>query len=145
MKKIVLFTMVLLTLGACKTTNSHEEIEERKQNYAALLGKPTSITFEEDGFDFGTVKDGEMVHHTFKFTNTGEENLVLINVKGSCGCTVPENWPKNPIQPGGTGEIEVSFDSKNRVGNVVKNVRIEANTDPSITVLKITGVVEEKL
>ena len=44
-------------------------------------------------FDFGEVVDGELVNKVFKFKNTGDTELVLITVKGSCGCTVPEDWP----------------------------------------------------
>ncbi|MCB9224007.1 MAG: DUF1573 domain-containing protein [Crocinitomicaceae bacterium] len=94
-------------------------------------------------YDFGTVKEGEQVRHTYKFKNTGDKNLILINVKGSCGCTVPEDWPKDPIAPGETGEIKVVFDSQGRVGNVKKNVRVEANTNPSLTLLTLSGVVKE--
>ncbi len=119
--------------------------EERRVDYAELIDKPTTIEYSEDHFDFGTIVDGEVVNHTFSFTNTGDENLVLINVKGSCGCTIPENWPKQPIPPGGTGTFDVTFNSKGKVGNVIKNVRIEANTDPAISVIKIIGTVKEKV
>jgi len=137
--------MLPLLALSCKTSNSGHDVEERKLNYAEMLGKPTEITFTEDSFDFGTVIDGDAVNHTFEFENTGDHNLILIDVKGSCGCTVPENWPEAPIKPGGKGKIDVTFDSKNRVGNVIKNVRIEANTEPSITVLNIKGIVKEKI
>ncbi|MFD1553246.1 DUF1573 domain-containing protein [Putridiphycobacter roseus] len=139
--------LIITTLGAfvsC-TNNAGQLAEERKENFAALLEKPTEISFEEDAFDFGKVVDGEKVQHTFHFTNTGDKSLVLIDVKGSCGCTVPENWPKAPIQPGETAQIDVTFDSKNRVGIVRKTVRIQANTNPSVTTLTITGEVTEKI
>lgn len=51
---------------------------------------------------------------------------------------------KNPIEPGGTGEIKVVFDSQDRIGNVRKNVRVEANTNPSLSELTLTGVVKRK-
>ena len=143
MKRITVILTLVVSFLSCTNNAGHIE-EERRLNYASLIGKPSAIEFDEDSFDFGTVVDGDVVNHTFTFTNTGDENLVLINVKGSCGCTIPENWPTEPIEPGGTGKIDVTFDSKNKVGNVIKNVRIEANTEPSITVIKITGVVKEK-
>lgn len=144
MRKIILITSIILTLASC-TNNSGQNVEERKLNYAEMLDKPTSITFEEMEYDFGTVKDGEKVSYTFKFTNTGKQSLILIDVKGSCGCTIPENWPKHPILPGESSQIDVTFDSKNRVGKVRKTIRIQANTDPSKTTLEITGEVIEKI
>ncbi|MGV6861578.1 MAG: DUF1573 domain-containing protein [Putridiphycobacter sp.] len=143
MKKIILGLTLLASLGAC-TSNQGENAEERKLNFAQFIDEPTTIEFEEMGYDFGTVTDGDLVNKTFKFTNTGDKELVLISVKGSCGCTVPDEWPKQPIAPGQTGEIKVTFNSANRVGNVQKSVRVEANTEPTVTTLTITGKVLEK-
>ncbi len=101
-------------------------------------GPTTSMKFAENEYDFGNIQEGEKVKHTFSFTNTGKEDLVISNAKGSCGCTVP-TWPKEPIPPGETGEIEVQFDSKNKPGKQSKNVTITANTDPVTTTLKISA------
>lgn len=145
MKRIagMCIAIVLVTLVSC-TNNAGEEAEKRKLDYAEMIDNPTSMEFEEMAFDFGEVVDGELVNKVFKFTNTGDTELVLITVKGSCGCTVPEDWPKHPIAPGESGEISVTFNSANRVGNVKKSVRIEANTMPTVTTLSITGKVVEK-
>jgi Protein of unknown function (DUF1573) len=101
-------------------------------------GPLTSMQFEELEFDFGTVKAGEKVGHKYKFKNTGKEPLIISNAKGSCGCTVP-SWPKEPIPVGGTGEIEVQFDSKGKKDAQSKRVTITANTDPAQTFLTIKG------
>ncbi|NJL76399.1 MAG: DUF1573 domain-containing protein [Saprospiraceae bacterium] len=108
---------------------------------AAPVGPTTSMTFAETTFDFGTVKDGEKVRHVYKFKNTGKEQLVISNAKGSCGCTVPQ-WPQAPIAPGGSGEIIVEFDSKGKPGLQTKTVTITANTEPAVSTLTITGTVE---
>lgn len=104
-------------------------------------GPTTTLTFEQSEYDFGKIKAGETVEHTFSFTNTGEHDLIITNAKGSCGCTVPY-YPTEPIPPGGTGEIKVSFDSKGKSGVQRKNVTITANTDPAQTVLNIVSEVE---
>jgi len=103
-------------------------------------GPTTSMSFTETEFDFGTVDQGEKVNHTYKFTNTGNEPLIISNAKGSCGCTVP-SWPKEPIPVGGTGEIQVQFDSKGKKNKQSKKVTITANTDPAQTFLTIKGEV----
>ncbi|MEO9531681.1 MAG: DUF1573 domain-containing protein [Crocinitomicaceae bacterium] len=140
MKYTVLGLFMAMLFVSC-TGNSGADTEQRRIDYAEFIDNPTEMSFEEMDYNFGEVKEGTQVKYTYKFKNTGDQNLILINVKGSCGCTVPEEWPKNPIAPGETGEIKVVFDSQDRVGNVRKNVRVEANTNPSLNVLTLQGVV----
>jgi hypothetical protein len=135
--------MALLFLSIACTSNSEADAEQRRTDFAEFIDNPTEMSFEQMEYDFGEVTEGKQVKYTYKFKNTGDQNLILINVKGSCGCTVPEEWPKNPIAPGETGEIKVNFDSQGRVGNVRKTVRVEANTNPSLNVLTLTGIVNE--
>jgi len=76
--------------------------------------------------DFGEVdasKDGGV--RVFKFKNTGSEPLMITNAQGSCGCTTPD-WPKEPIRPGGTGEIKIKYDIT-RKGAINKTVSITTN------------------
>ena len=89
---------------------------------------------------FGVIDEGDVVVHRFQFTNTGAEPLVLNKCKGSCGCTVPE-CPKDPIAPGGTGSIEVKFNSKGKKNKQTKKVTVTANTDPAQTILTINAQV----
>ncbi len=107
---------------------------------AKPVGPLTELKFTEEVFDFGNLTDGEKASHVFKFKNTGKEPLLISNAKGSCGCTVPK-WPKEPIAPGGSGEIEVTFDSKGKKGAQTKNVTITANTEPANTIIKIKAEV----
>ncbi len=107
----------------------------------APKGPTTTIEWEETEFDFGIVEDGEKVNHTYKFTNTGNEPLVITNAKGSCGCTVPQ-WPKEPIAPGASDEIKVEFNSKKKTGKQQKRVTVEANIPGGKTFLTIKGEVK---
>lgn len=104
-------------------------------------GPTTTMAFAETEFDYGVVDQGEKVNHIYKFTNTGNEPLIISNAKGSCGCTVP-SWPKEPIPVGGTGEIQVQFDSKGKKGKQSKRVTITANTEPAQSFLTIKGEVK---
>jgi len=105
-------------------------------------GPTTTIEFEESEFDFGTIDEGEKVSHTYKFTNTGSEPLIIKDAKGSCGCTVP-SWPKDPVAPGATGEMLVEFNSKGKAGSQNKRVTITANTNPGQTFINIKGEVNK--
>ncbi len=96
----------------------------------------TSVKFNELTWDFGDIGQDEKVEHLFGFTNTGNEPLIISSAKGSCGCTVPE-WPKEPIPPGGSGEMKVVFSSGKKKNKQTKTVTIQANTDPNPTRLTI--------
>jgi len=103
----------------------------------------TTIKYDQTMYDFGVADEGSIVKHVYKFTNTGSEPLIISNAKGSCGCTVPQ-WPKQPIPPGGRGEIAVEFDTKGKPGRQTKHVTVIANTTPAETHLEITGEVRGK-
>jgi uncharacterized cupredoxin-like copper-binding protein len=100
------------------------------------------MTFEEAEFDFGEVKEGEVVTHVFKFTNTGKAPLVINNAQSTCGCTVPQ-WPKDPIDPGKSGEIKVEFNTKAKTDFQEKPITISANTYPSNTKIFLRGFVRK--
>lgn len=110
-------------------------------------GPKTSLEFNTKEFNFGTIYEGEKIQNVFVITNTGTEPLVIINAKGSCGCTVPR-FPQEPIMPGESADMLVQFDSKNKgkVGGQVtsKRVSITANTDPMISYVTIKGKVDKK-
>ena len=103
-------------------------------------GNTTSIKYKELSHDFGVVDEGTVVKHIYEFTNTGSEPLVISNARGSCGCTVP-TWPKQPVPPGGTGELVVEFNTKGKPGRQSKQVTVTANTTPTDTHIEITGEV----
>jgi hypothetical protein len=85
------------------------------------------ISFEKKTHDFGDIFQGDKVEETFKFTNTGNEPLIITNVQVTCGCTTPKGWPKEPIQPGGKGEVTVAFNSAGKMGRQDKTVTIVSN------------------
>ena len=89
------------------------------------------ITFEESSKDFGDITQGDKVEHVFKLENTGKAPLVISNVAATCGCTVP-SWPKEPIAPGKTAEIKVSFNSAGKMGKQNSVVRIYSNASEPI-------------
>ena len=84
------------------------------------------IEFTEKSRDFGDITQGDVVKHVFKFKNTGTEPLILSNVITSCGCTATE-WPREPIAPGGTGEINATFNSKGKMGKQNKVITVVSN------------------
>ena len=101
------------------------------------------FNFEKELHDFGQLVDGEKVSYSFKFTNSGDAPLIISNAKGSCGCTVP-NWSRDPIDPGESGSIDVTFNSSGRSGKQNKAITLTANTNPNRKVINITSEVISK-
>jgi hypothetical protein len=110
MKKSIL-SMVFMAIGLIAVNAQPASTD---QNWTP------SIEFEKETHDYGTIKKGANGVFEFKFKNTGKEPIVISNAAGSCGCTVPE-WPKEPIAPGKSSVIKVSYDTE-RVGAINKNV-----------------------
>ncbi|MBR4199344.1 MAG: DUF1573 domain-containing protein [Bacteroidales bacterium] len=99
------------------------------------------IKFDKMQHDFGRLSKGEMVSYSFKFTNTGNANLLVKECTATCGCTVAD-FPKNEIKPGEEGFITVSFNSANKHGQQIQTVTVGTNAQPSRYILKIIAQVE---
>jgi hypothetical protein len=106
---------------------------------APLVGP--SIQFEEQKFNFGDIKPGDVVTHTFKFTNNGTMPLVIANVKTTCGCTATD-FPKAPVMPGETASITARFNSAGKRGQQNKVITVESNAQQGNTqVMIVTNIV----
>ena len=101
-----------------------------------------SITFEESKFDFGSIAQGGVVDHTFKFKNTGTAPLIISNIGVSCGCTTPD-WTKAPVLPGKTGTISAKFNTAGKIGMQNKVLTIESNAVGGSTTVALVGEVKE--
>lgn len=82
------------------------------------------MTFDNETHDFGRVKKGENVEHTFKFTNTGDVDIIMELVSG-CECSEIIYKEGAKFKPGETGEIKVIFHSdEEEKGKVNKTLDI---------------------
>jgi hypothetical protein len=102
------------------------------------------IVFEKLLHDYGSFKEEAGIQTTdFVFTNKGSVPLILNNVRASCGCTTPK-WTREPVAPGKTGSIQVSYDPKNRPGAFSKSITVQSNAENPTVGLRITGKVEKR-
>ena len=127
---IVLFTIIAVGVNAQPN---------RKTITLEAEGQP-NLKFEKTVHDFGKIKEGTKATYEFKFTNTGKTALILTNVLPPCSCTVPE-WPKEPIMPGKTATIKVTFDSKGKVGTFDKKIEVKSNSEVGTEYITIKGLV----
>ena len=139
----ILAFAVIFGLFSCQQ-NASKKVD--KENVQATVASNQSVqnavmSFDRTVHDFGTIKEGQTVQTTFKFTNTGGVPLLIVDARGSCGCTVP-SYPKNtPIAPGASGDMVVSFDSSNKPNLQQKTVTISANTISGRETLRIKAMV----
>ncbi len=130
MKKIA----ILLFLGVFSITlNAQEKTTEKKEGPV--------FKFEQETIDYGKIQKGSDGVRTFVFTNVGTTPLIIEQVKGSCGCTVPTK-PEKPILPGEKGEIKVKYDT-NRTGGFSKSITITSNATEARKIIRIKGLVEK--
>ena len=143
MKKLIylIIGVFVYSFSGCNE-NATKKVDQEKAAEASNTSTLTAaMTFDKVSHDFGTIQEGETVQTTFNFTNTGKVDLLIVDARGSCGCTVPK-YPKNtPIKPGETGEILVSFDSNNKPNMQQKTVTISANTQSGRETLRIKAMV----
>jgi len=111
---------------------------------ATPVGPLTSWEFDTMTHDYGEIFQDSENEHIFKFTNTGNEPLIISKAKGSCGCTVPE-YPTYPIKPGESNEIKVVYKPGKQKDKQSKTVTLTTNTEPSTTVLRISANVSPVL
>lgn len=135
MKKLIF--ILFATMFSASTLMAQNE-EKPQENPNA-----PEIAFEKTVHDYGTIAQGADGTSEFTFENTGREPLILSRPRSSCGCTVP-TWPKQPILPGKTETIEVTYNTK-RLGKINKSVTIYSNAKNNPVVLRIKGEVVSKL
>lgn len=126
MKKILLICSVIIGFVA----------------FSALTDNKAEFKFDEETHDFGKVPQGKPVSFVFKFTNVGDEPLIITAVESTCGCTVPSVEPKQgtPIQKGENGSITLTYNAA-VAAPFNKFVKITSNSKTPLKMLYIKGEV----
>jgi hypothetical protein len=124
---ITLAIMLLLATGCAETP----EGQAQKQGQ--------DIWFEEQLHDYGEIAEDSDGSWSFQFKNVGEEAIVINRVRSTCGCTVP-SWPREPIEPGASGEITVKYNTAT-TGTFFKAVHVYSSAANSPVKLQIKGKV----
>ena len=140
MKKLILFFSIFVAIisTSCSTgTGKKITGSDQKQNNNGN----SEIIFREYEHAFGNVDEGEKVSCIFTFDNRGNQDLIISSVITTCGCTIPK-YNTKPIPPGGTGNIEVVFDTSGRSGMQTKTITVKSNAKTPVVLLKITADVE---
>lgn len=96
-------------------------------NSAIAFGQYAEFRFDKKVYKAETVEQGVLVEHVFEFTNTGKVPLIISGYDVSCSCT-KAYYPEEPVEPGGSGQIRVTLDTKDKMGWQYRSVVFNANT-----------------
>lgn len=103
-----------------------------------VFANPEIFTAEA-AFDFGEVRSGEVIEHTFILENRGNERLKIQDIKTSCGCTTPDNKAM-VISPGEKKSLKVVLNLKDKTGPQTQYVTLSTNDpDNRSFSLKLSG------
>ena len=146
MKNLVLAlsALCLIAFTSCKE-DATQKIDDTKVAAAAERDASSSkfpvLEFDKKVHDFGEIISKTPVETVFKYKNTGESPLVITNIKSTCGCTVPKDWSREPLAPGGEGQFTVKFNGSGS-NKVSKAITVTANTEKGSEVVQITAFVK---
>lgn len=98
------------------------------------------IRFEDQKFNFGMVRQGQIVKIEYYFSNTGNQPLLISNIEVTCGCTVAD-FPHHPVPPGDTALVLITFNTKDKYDRQDRTVKVISNALNSPSELRFKGVV----
>lgn len=143
---IILIAFLTISLVSCKEDAKSkikaENLKKAKERNQVNKEDAPVIEFEKTEHDWGDVNEGDNLETTFKFKNTGKSELIITNIKATCGCTVPKNWKREPIMPGEESEFSVNFNTKGKPNKQSKTVTITSNTFKGRETVKVKANVK---
>ena len=129
--------LCFLSCNLNESTNKNHIYNPSKNTNKSNLELP-NIKFSKLNLNFGTIEKGEVISRYITFKNDGKRDLVISNVKSSCGCTVAD-WPKNPIAPNHSDSLLLELSSSSLNGKIMKTVTIISNSKPNTKVITINA------
>lgn len=103
--------------------------------------KGPNPVFVNNVHDFGKVEESAgTVSYVFTFKNEGTEPFIIQRIQTTCGCTTPD-YSREPILPGKTGTIKVTYSTTGRPGSFNKVLPIFSNVPDSVYKITVKGEV----
>jgi len=128
MKRYLLVLGAFVLLASCVNKNEKQAKQSGEEIY-----------FEQSSYDYGEIAEDSDGIYKISFKNIGKEAIVINRVRSSCGCTIP-SWPKEPIEAGSGGIIEVKYNTA-LTGSFMKSVYVYSSAKNSPVKLTVRGKV----
>ena len=136
-KNIITILLCLTSCNLDESVNKNHIYIPSKNNNKSMSNLP-NIKFSNLSLNFGNIEKGRIISRYITFKNDGSRDLVISNVKSSCGCTVAQ-WPKNPIGPNQTDSLLIDLNTSSLNGKVMQTVTIISNSSPNTKVITINA------
>jgi len=132
---VVIVTLILLIQTGCQEQAKSPDISKVK-------GTP-KITFEKTIYDFGEVSASRKYTGQFKFKNTGDGVLKILDVRKCCGSVV--TLDKEELAPGESGTLKVEYTTNPRTASMERLIRVYSNdkTKPKVELTIKAQVVQK--
>ena len=135
MKQLIVIAFASVAFAACYSKT--QEVKKMTTDTAgqALKAKRltdttgyTTIKWIDSVVNIGLVSTGKTAEINFRFKNTGDKPLFVVDARPGCGCTIAD-YPKQAIAPGKEGIIKANYDVKaGTKGEFRKNIHVKTNT-----------------
>ncbi|WP_347838141.1 DUF1573 domain-containing protein [uncultured Draconibacterium sp.] len=116
---VIAVLMLFVSCGAEKQKDSAKKVSN--------TNNLTEISIEKPLHDFGQLKAGEIVLHTFILHNNGQNNFILAELVSDCGC-ITAQAKQQVIKPGANTIIEVEFNTAGLAGKEYKTIEVHGNS-----------------
>lgn len=107
---------------------------------AAPAAAVPKMEFKQSRQNFGMIRQGQQTALKFEFVNSGNLDLVIQRLTSSCGCTAAVA-SSGPYRPGESGVIDVTYDSRGKIGHTIKEVQVFSNDPQSPKTIALEGEV----
>jgi hypothetical protein len=124
MKKLILLSAVVLAFTSMSSM---------------IAVNPPEFKFEEETHDFGKIPQNKPVTYDFKFTNVGDEPLIISSAQPACGCTLSK-FTSTPVKKGETGTITLTYNAA-VAGSFSKVTQVTSNAKTPLKSIYIKGEV----
>ena len=98
----------------------------------------SGILWKSEEIDLGEIAQNQPKSIVFEFKNTGKNDVIITNVKASCGCTATD-YTKTPVKPGQTAKITAVFNAAAK-GTFKKNITVTTNSEETPKILAFKGI-----
>ena len=136
-ENIIILLLCFFSCNLNESANKNHIYIPSKNNNKSNFERP-NIKFSKLNFNFGTIEKGEIISRYITFKNDGKRDLVISNVKSSCGCTIAD-WSKNPIAPNHSDSILLVLNTSSLNGKIMKTVTLTSNSKPNTKVITINA------
>jgi hypothetical protein len=99
------------------------------------------MEIEPSEHDFGPVRQDQKLTFDFLVRNTGTEDLTLLRIATSCGCTAALP-AERIVPPGGSTTLQVTLETRKYKGAIERSVSIASNDRKRVSTIRVKAFVE---